>query len=82
MTLGGYNFFIDIRDYCVLNSNNNYECNRLMDQNDSHYNPDILLTPMQIDFTDLNTGEYKLSFEIPGTGWVTISVYQMISKLI
>jgi hypothetical protein len=82
MTTGGYHFFIDIRDYCILNLNDKYECNRLTDQTDLHYNPDIFLVPLEIDFTDLNTGEYKLTFEIPGTGRVTISVYQMISKKI
>lgn len=80
MTSGGFNFFIDIRDYCILNPNNNYECNRLTDQNDSHYNSAIFTSPVQITFTDLNTGEYSINLEIPGSGWVTISVYQIISK--
>ena len=82
MTTGGYHFFIDIRDFCILNLNDKYECNRLTDQTDLHYNPDIFLVPLEIVFTDLNTGEYKLTLEIPGSGWVTISVYQMISKKI
>lgn len=81
MTNGGYYFFVDIRDYCILNVNNKYECNRLTDQTDIHYNPDLFTTPLEIEFNDLNTGEYKLNLEIPGAGWVTVSVYQMISKL-
>jgi len=56
------------------------ECNRLTDQTDTHYTPDIFSSPLQVQFIDLNTGEYSVNFEIPGSGWVTVSVYQMISN--
>ncbi len=80
MSSGGYNFFIDIRDYCILNTDNAYECNRLTDNTDSQYNSDIFSFPLEINFDDLNTGQYEAKFEIPGSGWVTISVFQIISN--
>ena len=77
---GGYSFLLDIRDYCILNPNNNLECNRLTDITDSHYNRDIYDLPFQKIFKDLNTGESTIDFEIPDMGWVTITIFQLISN--
>lgn len=77
---GGYSFLLDIRDYCVLNPNNNLECNRLTDITDLHYNRNIYDLPFQKIFQDLNTGESTIDFEIPDIGWVTITIFQLISN--
>ena len=80
MTLGGYFFTLEMMDYCIVNTNNPYECNRLSDKNDPKYNEDIFPNKYLSTLTDLNTGKYSTEFTIPKVGWITINIYQIISN--
>jgi hypothetical protein len=80
MTTGGYFFTYELRDYCIPNVNNPYECIRITDKTDPKYNNDIYPTALLNTFTDSNTGEYSTEFTIPKIGHLTFYVYQVISK--
>jgi hypothetical protein len=79
MTTGGSYFLLDVRDYCTPNPDNSFECLRLTDISDTHYNADIFKTPYQAMFTDLNTGQYNTIFDVVSKGWITLNIYQLIN---
>jgi hypothetical protein len=79
MTTGGSYFLLDIRDYCTPNPDNSFECLRVTDTTDTHYNADIFKTPYQTMLQDLNTGQYNIIFEVVSKGWTTLNIYQLIN---